>query len=279
VAGTDSAPVSCASVDIDLSTDGGQNFDVVVEAGTPNDGSELITVPSEFTSEARLRVRCSDSIFFDINDADFTIDDGSNDFSIALSPATQEACVGETGAIDVAVGQIGSFNDAVDLSASGYPGATAFTQNGEPPPFDAELRLFSLPAGDFTVTVTGTAASGTRQDSADVSVIDSPSAAPGLTSPADGALLDNSTPQLQWSAVLGATEYLVEIDDQSDFATPELSQVVAGTTFEVPGGLLQSGTAYFWRVTAQNSCGQQTSESRQFTAGPVPIIFQDRFEQ
>jgi uncharacterized repeat protein (TIGR01451 family) len=73
VANTTAAPVSCADVRIDLSTDGGYNYPITLSASTPNDGSQEITVPSIATSAARVRVACLSNIFFDISDADFSI--------------------------------------------------------------------------------------------------------------------------------------------------------------------------------------------------------------
>jgi hypothetical protein len=78
VAGTTAAPVSCASVEIDLSTDGGSTFPTVLLASTPNDGSETVMVPNTPTAQARIRVACVGNIFFDISKPNFTIvaDDG-----------------------------------------------------------------------------------------------------------------------------------------------------------------------------------------------------------
>lgn len=73
VAGTDAVPVSCSTVDLALSTDGGYSYPVILSEGTPNDGSELITIPQLETGRARLRVMCATSIFFDISNEDFTI--------------------------------------------------------------------------------------------------------------------------------------------------------------------------------------------------------------
>src|SRR6185312_12855658 len=67
VAGTDAAPVSCANVAIDLSDDGGETFAIPLAASTPNAGSASIVVPDVAdTDEARVRVSCADSIFFDV---------------------------------------------------------------------------------------------------------------------------------------------------------------------------------------------------------------------
>ncbi len=72
VAGTDLAPVSCASVDIGLSTDDGRSFTLIAQ-GTPNDGSEDVTLPQLSSSSARIKIKCHDNVFFDISDKKFGI--------------------------------------------------------------------------------------------------------------------------------------------------------------------------------------------------------------
>ncbi len=78
VANSTAAPVSCANVEIDLSTDGGNTFPTVLLASTPNDGTERVTIPNTPTGLGRIRVSCVGNIFFDISDANFSInpDDG-----------------------------------------------------------------------------------------------------------------------------------------------------------------------------------------------------------
>ena len=73
VAGTDANGINAANVNITLSTDGGQTFPITLRANTPNDGSEAITVPNNQTMTARIKVQPVDNIFFDINNANFSI--------------------------------------------------------------------------------------------------------------------------------------------------------------------------------------------------------------
>lgn len=73
VAGTTAAPISCPSVNIRLSTDGGFTFPILVLAGTPNDGTQSVTVPDTTTSLARIKVEAANNIFFDISNENFTI--------------------------------------------------------------------------------------------------------------------------------------------------------------------------------------------------------------
>ncbi|NQX97953.1 MAG: gliding motility-associated C-terminal domain-containing protein, partial [Flavobacteriales bacterium] len=86
-AGTASSPVSCANVDILLSTDGGVTFPTVLASNVPNTGSNVITVPNITTTTAVVMIMCSNGTFFDISDNVFTINTG------VLPPPPPSACV------------------------------------------------------------------------------------------------------------------------------------------------------------------------------------------
>jgi hypothetical protein len=73
VASTNTAPVSCANVNIKLSTDGGTTFPTTLIANTPNDGSQIVNLPMVSTTTARIKVEAADNIFFDISNTNFSI--------------------------------------------------------------------------------------------------------------------------------------------------------------------------------------------------------------
>lgn len=62
VAGTDQAPISCSNVDIALTTDNGASFTTLLTA--PNTGSAIVTLPGTLGVTNRIRVKCSNNIFF-----------------------------------------------------------------------------------------------------------------------------------------------------------------------------------------------------------------------
>lgn len=105
VAGTTGNGVNCANVDILLSTDGGQNFNITLAQGVPNNGTASITVPVANTNQARVMVRCSNNIFFDVSNFNFSIqfDCSSVDASITINSSSFNAnlCVGDNHALSV----------------------------------------------------------------------------------------------------------------------------------------------------------------------------------
>lgn len=69
VANTDAAPINCSHVDIDLSVDGGANFDQSLVQQTANDGGANVSLPMVAGLPVRLRVKCSDNVFFAVSRA------------------------------------------------------------------------------------------------------------------------------------------------------------------------------------------------------------------
>jgi hypothetical protein len=71
---TNQAPVNCASVNILISLNSGNTYSMLV-ANTPNDGSELVNVPTVTTSitTCRVKIEAVGNIFFDVNQPNFEI--------------------------------------------------------------------------------------------------------------------------------------------------------------------------------------------------------------
>lgn len=88
VAGSNAAPVNAPNVDILLSLDGGENFDVILASGVPNDGEHMVISPAIDTNQARLMVRGTDHVFYDINESNFVIDGTLGTETVSLNGLT-----------------------------------------------------------------------------------------------------------------------------------------------------------------------------------------------
>lgn len=115
---TNGAPVNAANVKISLSTDGGNTFPTTILALTPNDGTELVTIPNTPSGTARIKIEAVGNIFFDISDVNFTITPG-----VAVGQPAVLDFDGD-GKTDYAVVRDvgGTFNWYLQRSTSGFGG-------------------------------------------------------------------------------------------------------------------------------------------------------------
>ncbi|MBI2417018.1 MAG: fibronectin type III domain-containing protein, partial [Ignavibacteriales bacterium] len=99
VANTSASPVSCANVNILLSTDGGQTWALTLASNTPNDGTQSVTLPNITTTTARVKVEAVANIFFDMSNTNFTITAGSVQNTPPAAPQNLTATVGYSSVI------------------------------------------------------------------------------------------------------------------------------------------------------------------------------------
>jgi hypothetical protein len=100
VAGTTANGINTSHVKISLSLDGGRRFTKVLAAATPNDGSQVVTVPRVGTADGRVKVEAVGNVFFDASRGALTIDSGSP--VLVNGPASADlgaAVVGGAGAL------------------------------------------------------------------------------------------------------------------------------------------------------------------------------------
>lgn len=122
---TEQLPVNCTSVDILYTSDNGTSFTTLL-GNTPNDGMAVVNFQNATASNARIKIACSNNIFFDISDVDFALNNGN----------------GNTLPTDVIGGSYdcgtagGIVNTGDDIEPNNYP---------------AQAQVVSLP-----ITITGT---------------------------------------------------------------------------------------------------------------------------
>jgi uncharacterized repeat protein (TIGR01451 family) len=96
---------------------------------------------------------------------------------------------------------------------------------------------------------------------------------PVLVAPVDGSAVGGNRPTFEWGAVTGAEEYQIQVDDNTDFSSPERDETTASTEYTPASGL--GGGVHYWRVRASNGCGVGVWSARQeftvFTALPLGL--------
>jgi hypothetical protein len=196
-------------------------------------------------------------------------------FTLSTFDHTFELCTGADFFGVVTIGSIQSFADPVSLALSGVPDSAIgnVAPDTVTPGSSATVSVTNtatVPAGDYTMTLTGTSGSIIKTLDFDLTYASEAPAVPILDAPADGTTNTTLTPTLTWEASPQASSYLVEVATDSAFATVVASATVTDTAWTVTPAL-DSNTQFYWRVTALNACGDSSG------AG-ADRIFGDGFE-
>ena len=129
VAGTTAAPINAANVDITLSTDGGFTYPITLASGVPNSGSCVVTLPNVTTTTARVMVKPTNNIFFDISNKNFIISAPQGMSENLMS--SQVVSVSPNPASDlVNINWLGDYNGDYQLRLSDLQGRTVISLKG-----------------------------------------------------------------------------------------------------------------------------------------------------
>ena len=138
IANTNTAPVSCANVDIMLSIDGGYTWTTTLAQQVPNTGLYGITVPNIDANMCRVMVVCSDNIFFDMSNTNFSISQTSNSITAAATAVMQVSCFGGS-------------NGSITATVTG--GMPPFQYSLDGVDFQNEETFANLSTGTYTIIV------------------------------------------------------------------------------------------------------------------------------
>ena len=265
VANTNNSPVSVDSVAILISLDGGESFSDTLIRSTLNDGGAFITLPNEEVAEARLMVAALENIFFNVNEADFSIEEtGETTFDLMVSEVPATSCEDRIDLTIEAVA-INGFSDEIDLSFSSTEmvsfEATATHIN------IGERVVLSITneegLGEKAISITGTSNSLTTEQNTIVSFLDDIEQAPNLVFPQNGETGIGLRPNFVWNEVEGATAYdfILATDEEFENLVAE-SVNQPDTTYDV-STVLDANMTYYWQVTAVNKCGEGPSTNQQ----------------
>lgn len=258
VAGTNAGTINTANVSILMSYDGGNTFPVTLLASTPNDGSQQIVVPVGTTTTARIMVRAVGNIFFDINNANITVNTGVPSFGLSLSTSTVNLCPNQQSSVTLDVSSILGYMNPVDLTLSGLPSglSATFATNPVVPGQSTAININNLSAspGSYIIQISGL--SGALTDNINLTVnINASNTAITLNTPSNNATSISVNPTFNWSVASGAATYDLQLSRKSDFSTIALNvSGITTNTYAVTTPLL-GYSEYFWRVRSVNSCG------------------------
>ena len=279
VAGTDVAPVSCANVDILLSYDGGFTYSTVLANSVPNNGSADVVAPIGLTTTARVQVRCSDNIFYNISAADFEIQVSSGPtFLLDLPNPLATICPGDVESnIPLSTSSIAGFTGDVTLSASNLPGSAILTFDnpmitaGTGTTFDIS-NTAGLAEDSYTITVTGTSGSIVR-DFNFVLTVEEPAGLTTLDTPADNEMDLGLFPFFSWVEKSNAMTYDIQVSTDLGFGNLVVNETVNTNSYS-SNVSLAGLTVYYWRVKAATNCGDTPwSSSREFTTKDCAASF------
>ena len=124
VANTNLSPVNTTNVRILLSTDGGNTFPFTLANSTSNDGSEVVTMPNIQSSAARIKIEAVGNIYFDISNANFTINSVVSTGSLQFSASAYNAGENDSSAT-ITVTRLNGNTGAVSVNYATTAGGTA----------------------------------------------------------------------------------------------------------------------------------------------------------
>ncbi len=240
VANTTASPVSCANVDILLSTDGGLTYPTILASGIPNSGKASITVPNTLTATARLMVRGTGKIFFDISNNNFSI------ICSALAGSNSPRCIGST----------------LNLTADGgisylWSGSNSYTSTLQNPSINAVTNSY---AGTYTLKITnGTCTATATTVVATNTVLAQPLA---FTVSSVNVCQGFNSVGYTIPAVVGATSYTWTYSGTGATFTGTSNSATINFS-----GIATSGNL---AVTANNICGSSIARTLAINVLPIP---------
>lgn len=265
VAGTDAGTVNTPNVDIFLSIDGGYTYPYTLASGVPNNGSANVTIPTgAATSTARIMVRGTGNIFYALNSNNFAIEDA--EFVMNFSGTTATPCPTDDAVYSFTYNTFLSFNETTTFSASGQPAGSTVTFSPTTASVDGTpvtMTVSNLNAGmvgSYTITITGTSTSVTKQSDVTLDVIDPAPATANLSQPADAASGVDPGVTFDWSSSGTGAMYDIEIATDAGFTTI-IDNATGLTNNSYTSSALVSQTTYYWRVTSYNGCGSAPASS------------------
>jgi len=205
----------------------------------------------------------------------FAAVDGVPNLNIVPSQDEFDICLGETVTFNLTIGSGFASDVTLSVGVGSLAANVQFSQNPAQPGSTVQVTVSNIAATQglssdlFIAATDGVDANSTNIA---IAVSEMPVA------PAQSAPLENETAvpvnaSFAWQPVPGATSYKLQVaDDLAAFTTHIVySANTAATNFTLSNNLT-AGKTYYWRVSANNDCGQTASAIRTFTTAGVNAV-------
>ncbi len=263
VANTDQSPINEKNVDILLSVDGGITYPYTIAKNVPNDGYEKCVLPANLptTQKARVMVKASNNIFFNISDSNFEIKDSQN-FLVATDNDTVSVCKSEDLTFNLTYSTYGSFNETVTFSSLNKPAGVGVSfspsQINGGSKNNTSIKasvsgIDNLESGSYEFLVKGETESGlTKYLKLYFNVREKNVASVRLLSPENNTQgFSTHRSQFTWSNE-NAESYQIQIATDSSFNNIVDQSTTNDSYYN--SYILDYNKTYYWRVRAINNC-------------------------
>ena len=266
VANTNNSIVNCQTVNILMSEDGGFTYPYLLACSTPNDGTEIVSIPNIATANARIKIEAADNIFFDISNNDFSITAPSvPGFSLTACDQFQQVCVPDVATVNISTASFLGYDSLLTLEiVEGLPAGLTpiFSTNpvmaGENTSISFDMS--SLDAdGLYEVLLRATGPSAdTFYQTLIFNIVYNDFSELAMLTPNNGATGQTLASSFTWVDLPHADRYDFEIATAPTFSEDvmiESAYNLINANYTLTVGL-EENTIYFWRIRPSNECGK-----------------------
>ena len=256
VANTNLEPINTDYVDILLSKDGGITFPIVLDQNVPNNGSRSVIIPSEPTTNGRVKVIPVNNVYYSINEEDFTI--LAANFTMTLDDTSISTCAPDDAVYNFQYNTYQGFNEETTFSVTNLPtGATAVFS---PEKATADNTMVTLTISSISESqnglhqpiLTGTSLSDENNVNLSLMIDTEIETKPFLSYPQNNTQNLSTNIKFTWTAENETSSYIIDIATDLEF-----SNIVETSTTEFEhytATNLNQDSTYYWRVKETNSC-------------------------
>lgn len=289
VANTDKAPVNCQFVNIYMSTNNGQSFPHLLAKEVPNIGNITLNLPNITANIAKVKIKASDNIFFNVSGSSFRVNPASNPGFIGkASPYAQQVCLPATANIQIFTEPYLNFSEEISvIQIEGLPPTAEYVTTpanimpGEN--FNIDIDFGDAEEGTYPIKVIIGGIGDTSSVRVQATLVSNDFANLKGVLPGMNAENVSELPTFKWDTIVDADQYVIEVASSPDF---ELATIIyqsgqIAIDSHTVSDLLPKNSLLYWRIIPVNECGEgpaspvrvfhteaQTCEN--FTSNDVP---------